>query len=295
MEQPIVFVHGPNDAAATAAALALAGWGRGRQAIPGGKPVASGRAVIVGEDANGCLIVAAGRGPGADIASRALGALFGLAGLEGRLVLHEAETGRTVPLGPPAVGAGPAVVYACHGPAHVAATAAAVHTGMLPADRVPALRELGLVAERMPLTTPAGVACCLGNDADGRPVYAMGLGPQHELLRKLVRRAFRRLLAGPAPVMLISTAAAVHPLARWGGQLLQRWGLASCGRPLAAWGARKTYRQLAGIAAATVRELGRSHGTSRAIAGVDHGQAISHTRWQDLRPPTSSPQQPLRP
>lgn len=294
MEKPIIFVHGPTDAAATAAALAMAGWGRGRQAIPGGKPVASGRAVIVGEDANGCMIVAAGRGPGAAAASRALATLFGLAGLDGRLSLHEVETGRTVPLGPPAAGDGPAVVYTCPGPVHAAAAAAAVHLGTLPADRLPAARELRSLAQRVPPVSAVGDASWLGLDAAGRPVYVMGLGPQHALLSKLVRRALRRLLPGPVPVIMISTASAVHPFTRWGGELMQRWGFAAAGRPLAVWGLRRTYRQLADVAVATLRELGRSHGVGRP-ASVDPGQAISHTSWQDLRPPTSSPQQPLRP
>lgn len=287
-------MHGRTDAAALAAALALVGWGRGRQAIPGGKPGWTGRPFIAGEDSAGRLVIAAGRGPEAGVAGRALATLFGLAGLHDRLMLYDADTGQSLPLGPAARGDGPAVVYMCAGSAYAALVAAAVHVGLLPADRVPRWRELRGLPKRHGLpAVPAGDAIFAGTDSSGRAVYATGLYGSAELIRRLVRRVIRRLLLGPAPLELVSAAVRQHPLTQWGSQLTRLGPLGPLGVPLAVWGVRQTYRHLAWTAAATQRELGRIK-AGRLAAGVDPGQAIRHTGWQESRAP-SGPQRPPNP
>ncbi|WP_324718196.1 DUF3189 family protein [Carboxydochorda subterranea] len=144
------------------------------------------------------------------------------------------------------------MVYHCFGGAHSSPVAAAIHAGLLPADRVPDGRALA----RIPYfdTTPPshwGELLPVGKDAHGHEVYVMGHGPHGAL-------ACRAVLAGYAlgreewpPLLLIDTVPYINLWMRIGGFLSRRLRLVSLGRPLVIWGARRAYPRLAAL----VREV----------------------------------------
>ncbi|WP_258359028.1 DUF3189 family protein [Moorella sulfitireducens (nom. illeg.)] len=134
------------------------------------------------------------------------------------------------------------VVYHCFGGSHSSITAAAIHLGLLPRNRLPTAAEL--------LALPyfdgrsrgeEGELKFIGIDEYGNKIYAAGkknLGSRFEAL--LYDLAAILGIKGQE-ILLIDTSPLVNLLMRIGGFTSRRIGLTFLGRPVVVLGTRRAF------------------------------------------------------
>lgn len=145
------------------------------------------------------------------------------------------------------------IVYHCFGGAHSSPVAAAIHVGMLPADRVPEAAAIASVPHFD--ATPSerwGELLPVGRDVHGHPVFVMGHGPHGSVARQALASGYRLAGGDPDQLILVDTLPCVNVWMRVGGYLSRRLGLVSLGRPLVIWGTRRAYPRLAALARQTL-------------------------------------------
>ncbi|MDN5326716.1 MAG: hypothetical protein PWP41_1412 [Moorella sp. (in: firmicutes)] len=137
------------------------------------------------------------------------------------------------------------VIYHCFGGSHSSVTAAAIHLGLLPRDRLPAAAELmSLPYFDARSRGEEGEIKYMGTDIYGNKVYAAGkknLGSRFEaLLYDLAK-----VLGLPRQeLLLLNTSPFVNRLMVLGGFTSRRLGLAIPGRPIVILGTRRAYFRL---------------------------------------------------
>jgi len=140
------------------------------------------------------------------------------------------------------------VFYHCHGGTHTSVAAAALHTGRLSPDRPPAVVEI----MRLPLfdrvaRSDLGRVFFYGTGPSGEQVYVVGFGPGKEIVKRAIT-SFLQMRGVPAKDYLFVDALATAGLpVRAGGLLSRRLGLVGLGRPLAAWGVRRSFPALVSL------------------------------------------------
>lgn len=140
------------------------------------------------------------------------------------------------------------IVYHCFGGAHSSPVAAAIHVGLLPADRVPDASAIAAVPH-FDTTSPRrwGELLPMGRDAHGHQVFVMGRGPHGAVARQALVSGFRLAGGDPEKLLVVDTLGCVNVWMRLGGYLSRRLGLVSLGRPLVIWGTRRAYPRLAAL------------------------------------------------
>lgn len=134
------------------------------------------------------------------------------------------------------------VVYSCYGGAHSSRTAAAIHLGRLPVDRVPGAREILAVPgfDRVE-NDRLGIAELAGVDDAGHRVYVLGRGPRPGIVERAFQSGFRAGGGDPDQLLFVNTLSTVNLLMRVGGFLSRRLGWVRLGRPLVVLGTRRAY------------------------------------------------------
>lgn len=148
------------------------------------------------------------------------------------------------------------IVYSCYGGAHSSRTAAAIHLGLLPVDRVPDARELLAVPgfDRVE-DEGLGIAELAGVDEDGHTVYVLGRGPGAGTIERAFRSGFQAGGGDPGQLVFVNTLTTVNLLMRVGGFLSRRLGWVRVGRPLVVLGTRRAYPALVRLVRMTRRSL----------------------------------------
>jgi len=133
-------------------------------------------------------------------------------------------------------------IYFCWGGAHSSVTAAAIHLGNLPSDRVATVSEI-LQTQRFDLATDAdmGRLFRMGCDEQGNEVFILGLGPGHKQIRYGIATCLELLGVAGSEYRLVNCLPCVNWAARIGGFTSRYLGVVSLGRPLVAWGVHKSY------------------------------------------------------
>ncbi len=133
-------------------------------------------------------------------------------------------------------------IYFCWGSAHSSVTAAAVHLGHLPDDRVPTLTEV-MAAPRFDQTpnNQIGTLFFMGNDDAGDEVYILGLGAQYNSFKYIVSEYLQMLGLAPVDYRLVNCLPCVNLPTRLGGFSSRSLGAVWFGRRLAAWGVMRSY------------------------------------------------------
>lgn len=140
------------------------------------------------------------------------------------------------------------IVYHCFGGSHSSVTAASVHLGLLPVDRIPTFDEfMSLPYYEKQEKKDHGHFRFMGNDEFGNEIYIIG--------RQNQARAFRQALAGIAKIFGI-TEKDLHfvdtmPYVNWkmmlGGFLSRKWKWISIGRPIVIKGTQASYLDLVNL------------------------------------------------
>lgn len=134
------------------------------------------------------------------------------------------------------------IIYHCYGGAHSSVTAAAVHLGWLPSDRLPATDELNnLPYFDRPVTQDHGNIRYIGTDDSGNEIFIVG--------RRNASRIFENLAAGLLEIYAQPKEQFIFidvmPYVNWkmvlGGFTSRRLGWAWFGRPVIMAGVRYSY------------------------------------------------------
>ncbi|MGI6513249.1 MAG: DUF3189 family protein [Syntrophomonadaceae bacterium] len=136
------------------------------------------------------------------------------------------------------------IIYHCFGGSHSSVTAAAIHLGLLPTNRLPSFRELMALPHFD--KTPGevyGVIRFMGRTAEGDEVYTLGKKNLGSRLDQ-VFMGLAELLGVKDQVVVVNTMHHVNVLMMAGGFLSRRLGLVSLGRPILVWGTRLAFPQL---------------------------------------------------
>ncbi|MDR6224519.1 DUF3189 family protein [Desmospora profundinema] len=146
------------------------------------------------------------------------------------------------------------LIYHCYGSAHSSVVAAAIHLGRLPSDRLPTLAEVrGLPDFDYARTEEIGTLYFKGKDEYGTDVYTMGFGFYWESGVRAVQSMLE--IHDVHDFHFVRALDSITLLTKVGGSLSRHFGFPSVGRPLAAWGIRKSYPLLLELVDRVKREL----------------------------------------
>jgi len=134
------------------------------------------------------------------------------------------------------------ILYHCYGGSHSSVTAAAIHLGLLPQDRVPSAEEFMRVPYfDVQLVEEYGEFKFMGMDERGNEVYIMGKRNMGSMLQPLLEGVAEILGVKKSELLLVDSLPSVNNLMRIGGFLSRRMGWTAIGRPLVIMGTRAAY------------------------------------------------------
>lgn len=134
------------------------------------------------------------------------------------------------------------IIYHCYGGAHSSVTASAIHTGLLPADRIPRKQEI--------LTLPyfdqtqreqIGNLFYIGRDEFGSEVYILGLANHKDIAVRAITNILKIYNIPADQLIMADSLKEINILTRVGGFLSRRLGLVKIGRPLSVKGIQTGY------------------------------------------------------
>lgn len=169
------------------------------------------------------------------------------------------------------------IIYHCYGGAHSSVTAAAIHLGLLPTDRLPTAQDLeGLPFYDRAVRADHGRLRLMGVDADGHEVYVLGRRFMPVLAERVVRGVAEVYGKDPSDLLLVNVLASVNLTMKLGGFVSRGMLLPYVGRPMVERGTAGAVWILLGIVEATKR---------RAAARPNRRDGMSQSRPGPGGPP----------
>lgn len=138
----------------------------------------------------------------------------------------------------------PVVVYHCFGGVHTSVTAAAIHVGRLPRDRLPGAEELLRVRPFDSHTARIGEVHSFARDSRGVAVKGVGLAGGGRELLPVFRQVLEAMGYRDDEIVLCNALSGAGFAVRVGGFLSCRLGVISLGRPLVIRGVLGGYSRL---------------------------------------------------
>ena len=139
------------------------------------------------------------------------------------------------------------IIYHCYGGSHSSVTAAAIHLGLLSADKIPSGDELKNIPfyDRQ-VGNDHGLLRYMGNDEHGNQVYIIGRRNSSRILENMYQGLLQIYGINQREVLTVN----VMPYVNWrmviGGFLSRKVGFIRLGRPIVGIGTRDAYLLLAG-------------------------------------------------
>jgi len=148
------------------------------------------------------------------------------------------------------------VIYHCYGGTHSSVTAASIHLGILPADRVPEKESFW----RLPLydrqnTGQHGHIFYLGDDESGNQVYIVARRGHPRVLENIFNGLAAIFDVSPGGYMLVNVMTRVNLTMKVGGSLSRRWGFIRMGRPIVTAGTQAAYFEVVDLVVNVKRRL----------------------------------------
>jgi len=161
------------------------------------------------------------------------------------------------------------VVYHDFGGSHSTATAAAIHLGLIPEDKVPDSKDL---LTKVPffdsLTAPDhGRLFFMGVDEQYNQVYLLPRANRPDLVLNAVLSTIENLGGDPDEWIFVNTLPTVNLWMRIGGYLSRRLGIVALGRPMAIFGTRCAFHNISRLVRSTkaaLREMPEGSGPKAA-------------------------------
>jgi len=158
------------------------------------------------------------------------------------------------------------VVYHCYGGAHSSVTAASIHLGMLPAGRVPEMKEFW----RIPLfdrqdTDQHGYLFFIGEDEYGVEVYVVARRGQPQVLENILKGLASMFDVPAGDYLLVNVMEKANLTMKIGGFLSRAWGFTGMGRPIVTRGTQKAYFKVVDLVVQVKRRLKEIHEEKSAL------------------------------
>ncbi|MDF9407366.1 DUF3189 family protein [Pelotomaculum isophthalicicum JI] len=149
------------------------------------------------------------------------------------------------------------IIYHCYGGAHSSVTAASIHLGLLPVDRVPVLKEFWEIPfyDRQE-NDEHGHIFFMGLDESGNEIYFSACRG-----RPLVFQSVFKGLAGIFDIpqeeyLLVDVMKNVNWTMKLGGYLSRRCGYTKIGRPIVTLGTQAAYLQVINLVRKVKKTIG---------------------------------------
>ncbi|KXS42307.1 MULTISPECIES: DUF3189 family protein [unclassified Candidatus Frackibacter] len=140
------------------------------------------------------------------------------------------------------------VIYNCYGSAHSSVLAAAIHTGVLPHERIPTKEEILNVPHYDKTDTEEiGTIYYFGEDELGFKVYIVGMKGSRKIVKRAIFSTLKHLGIARTELILVDTLPYVNNMTRIGGFLSRGLGLISIGRPLTVYGLQRSYNRFVNL------------------------------------------------
>ncbi len=150
------------------------------------------------------------------------------------------------------------IVYHCFGGAHASPTAAAIHLGLLPQDRIPRLKEFREIPYFDSATCIShGNLTKVGWDRLGNEVYILGRRNSPDFVIKVIKEFLRLRGDNPEDYLFVSCVQLLNPFMVTGGFSSRAMGWVGFGRPLVTFGTILSYPALVKIVRKTWQVLER--------------------------------------
>lgn len=158
------------------------------------------------------------------------------------------------------------VIYHCYGGTHSSITAASIHIGFFPAERIPD-KEAFL---RIPLydrqeADEHGRMFFIGEDEYGNEVHIVARRNRPEVLENLFASLAAMFDIPRDDYMLVNVMARVNLTMKLGGFLSRRWGFIRLGRPIVMRGTQAAFFKVSALVKDVKRELEDIHGKKSAL------------------------------
>jgi hypothetical protein len=129
--------------------------------------------------------------------------------------------------------------------------AAAIHCGLLPADRVPSYDQF-LAIPFYDRTEPAliGQPYLMGRDERGNDVYFMGMWNQRTSVTAAIHTILDLAGVGQRQYLLQDAFPLINFSTKLGGLLSKRYCLTGIGRKITVWGIKRQYPRFVALVAA---------------------------------------------
>ncbi len=149
------------------------------------------------------------------------------------------------------------IIYHCYGGAHSSVTAASIHLGLLPIERIPD-REMFW---RIPLydrqnTDKHGHIFFMGIDEIGNEVYLAARRSRAGVLVNVFEGLAGIFDISPKDYLLINVMHNVNLTMKLGGYISRRWGFIKLGRPIVTMGTQAAYFQVVKLVQKVKDKLG---------------------------------------
>jgi hypothetical protein len=134
------------------------------------------------------------------------------------------------------------IIYHCYGGTHSSVTAAAIHLGWLPEDRIPGpemFMQIPLYDRQE--ACEHGHVFFMGIDEHGYEVYLTARRSRPEILEKVFAGLAGIFGISTSSYRLVNAMGQVNWRMRIGGFLSRRWGLSTVGRPVVIMGTQAAY------------------------------------------------------
>ncbi len=133
------------------------------------------------------------------------------------------------------------IVYHCYGGAHASPTAAAIHLGILPADRVPHWSEFKKIPYFDRIThLEHGKLIFIDKDQNNHEIYVLGRRNTAKLVIKIIQE-FYKLTGDPSEFYFVDCVQLFNPLMVTGGYSSRALGWIGFGRPIVTMGTIISY------------------------------------------------------
>lgn len=159
---------------------------------------------------------------------------------------------------------GSKVIYHCYGGSHSSVTAAGIHLGLLPRDRIASAEELLKLPHFDAVEKIVhGHFRYIGRTCSETEVYALGKKTLGNGVSALLEN-LAKIAGCSARVYAVDTTAPVNPLMVVGGFLSRRLRLVAVGRPLVVYGTQLAYWSLFNIVKGVEDSLEKKEGIEQA-------------------------------
>lgn len=149
------------------------------------------------------------------------------------------------------------IIYHCYGGAHSSVTAASIHLGFLPADRVPdseALCQLPFYDRQG--HDQHGHFFFMGRDECGHEVFFTARRSRLVVLENIVKGLAEIFDIPSTEYLLVNVMQNVNWAMKLGGYLSRRCGLIKIGRPIVTLGTRRAYFRIADLVQQVKNQIG---------------------------------------